>query len=78
MKIVRIEWFDAAAEEGWQEKASLKIGGDDACVTVGFLVIEDGNWVQIAHTDGDNQWHGVFDIPRGCITKMEVLREDAD
>lgn len=76
MKVVVIQWHDAAGHDGWQMTADMQKPEPHVCWTVGFLVAETEESVRVSHTDGKTQLHGVFDIPRGCIKEMRPLLVD--
>ena len=60
----------------WQEGQSPqppKRKGAHQCVTVGWLVHADKEWVQVVATLADDAHAHVTEIPRGMVSRIDVL-----
>lgn len=77
MKVVHIQWHDAAAAPGWHDKGQLtdQLERDPTlCDSIGMLVErKNKDKVTIIQTAGQNEVSGVFEIPRDCIKSVTTL-----
>lgn len=76
MKIIHVQWQDAASLGGWRSKKAVKtfIQSElDKVDTVGMLVHEDETKITLIQTAGVNSVIGLFEIPKGCITHMREI-----
>ena len=76
--MVACTWIDAAfsTDPHWQEGQQPKTPkgkSANVCVTVGWLVHIDAEWVQIVATLTDGAHAHVSDIPRGMVRSIAVL-----
>jgi hypothetical protein len=77
---VAVHWIDAAmsTDPHWQEGQQPKVPKRKSahrCVTVGFLVHADDEWVQLVATLTDGAHAHVTEIPRGMVTQIIRLSE---
>lgn len=72
LKIIEVEWEDAATVDGWHE-ADTEPGGS-MCLTVGYLVAETKERISLAGSVGDDEACAVMTIPKGCVRKRRVIR----
>lgn len=76
MKIVHVQWVDAASLSGWRSQKALKefIELELAPVdSVGMLMHEDDSKIVIIQTNGTNEVMGLFEIPKGCIKSIKII-----
>lgn len=77
IRVVRIQWHDAAAAPGWHDKDQLTDQLErepTLCDSIGMLVErKNRDKVTIVQTAGQNEVTGVFEIPRDCIKSVETL-----
>ena len=72
-KIVHIEWIDAVADSGWEDKVKAQI---DKCVTVGFLIDETEEAICIASTLSIDHNNARMHIPKAWIKNRKVLVDE--
>lgn len=77
IRVVLIQWVDAASHPGWHDKGQLKEALDGEltiCDSVGMLVERtNSEKVTIIQTFGSSEVSGVFEIPRSCIKSVTTL-----
>lgn len=77
-KLVRVEWEDSSSSSRvWNTKEYLSTGGNQRCVSVGFLVHEDKDCVVIAGHMGLNDrpdFAGDMRIPKSAIRSRRKMR----
>ena len=80
--LVMVEWEDSAQPiPAWSYLASFDAPGTIRCVSVGWLVRDDGQMMAVAPNmgaiDDENsvQISGVIQIPTRCVLKLTRLRE---
>lgn len=83
--LVLIEWVDSGQPvPGWQWLSEIEPRPPHRCVSVGFLVQDDGQTKVIAPnlgaSGGDNEWDqasGLTTIPTAAVLKIEPLTSSA-
>ena len=74
-KPITVHWLDAASYGNrWIDGDNIEELTGEPCITRGFLMHENEEYIFIAQTIGDESVHNVFLIPKGCIT----LRKEED
>ena len=69
-----VKWIDAnSVGPGWEEIGTLPPLEPVHCVSVGFVLEEEGDTVVLAQTVGDTAVCSRICIPRGCIKSMKTL-----
>ena len=68
-KLVVVEWLDALAQGEWHEakREDLK------CQTVGFVVFEDEQQIELAGTITEGMCNNSITIPKQMITKRKAI-----
>ena len=69
-KLVYIEWLDALAQGEWHEAKRE----DLRCKTVGFVVYEDDEQVELAGTITDGMCNNSITIPKKMLTKRKEIK----
>jgi len=73
MKIVYVEWIDAASTKGWNSKESVK--GTMPIRSVGFLVESTKGVITLSTSQSeDTDFMDPLSIPRSTITKYKILK----
>lgn len=74
MRLVRIEWLDAHGDGGgWMLVDEIKPQMKH-CVTVGFVVAEDKEFLCVVQTHGfDGQYYNHLCVPKGMIQETKDL-----
>ena len=72
-KIVQVEWIDAVADSGWEDKVKAQI---DKCITVGFLIDETDEAICIASTVSIDHNNARMHIPKAWIKNRKVLSNE--
>lgn len=72
-KIVQVEWIDAVADSGWEDKVKAQI---DKCITVGFLIDETDEAICIASTVSIDHNNARMHIPKAWIKNRKVLGDE--
>lgn len=69
-KLVLVEWLDALAQGEWHEakREDLK------CKTVGFLVFEDDEQIELAGTITAGMCNNSITIPKKMLTKIKEIK----
>ena len=70
--LVLVEWLDALAQGEWHEPKRE----DLHCKTVGFVVYEDDQQLELAGTITDGMCNNSITIPKRMITKRKVIKVD--
>lgn len=77
IRVVHIQWHDAAAASGWHGKKELTdvLDSDPAlCDSIGMLVErKNKEKVTIIQTMGSSEVSGVFEIPVGYIKSVKTI-----
>jgi hypothetical protein len=68
--LVLIEWLDALAQGEWHEPKRE----DLHCKTVGFVVYEDDQQIELAGTITDGMCNNSITIPKQMIVKRKVIK----
>ena len=68
--LVYIEWLDALAQGEWHEPKRE----DLHCKTVGFVVYEDDQQIELAGTVTDGMCNNSITIPKQMIVKRKVIK----
>lgn len=68
--LVVIEWLDALAQGEWHEPKRE----DLHCKTVGFVVYEDDQQIELAGTITDGMCNNSITIPKQMIVKRKVIK----
>lgn len=73
--VVYIEWLDAIteADNGWKSRALIVAQKPAVIHTVGFLLADEPTHYTVAGTLADDEVGGDVTIPKGMITKYEVI-----
>lgn len=72
--IVNVFWDDACGQQGWRDVKDARHAPTQT-VTAGYMVKKTKAGVTIAATLNDQgQCNDVCFVPRGMVTKIEVLR----
>ena len=69
-KLVYIEWLDALAQGEWHEAKRE----DLHCRTVGFVVYEDDEQIEIAGTVTDGMCNNSITLPKRMILKRKEIK----
>ena len=70
--LVLIEWLDALAQGEWHEPKRE----DLHCKTVGFVVYEDEQQIELAGTVTEGMCNNSITIPKQMIVKRKVIKLD--
>ena len=68
--LVLVEWLDALAQGEWHEPKRE----DLHCKTVGFVVYEDDQQIELAGTITDGMCNNSITIPKQMIVKRKVIK----
>ena len=68
--LVLVEWLDALAQGEWHEPKRE----DLQCKTVGFVVYEDDQQIELAGTITDGMCNNSITIPKQMIVKRKVIK----
>ena len=68
-KLVLVEWLDALAQGEWHEAKRE----DLQCKTVGFVVFEDDQQIELAGTITEGMCNNSITIPKQMITKRKAI-----
>jgi hypothetical protein len=71
-KLVLVEWLDALAQGEWHEakREDLK------CKTVGFVVFEDDEQIELAGTITAGMCNNSITIPKKMLTKIKEIKRE--
>ena len=69
-KLVYVEWLDALAQGEWHEAKRE----DLRCKTVGFIVYEDDEQIELAGTITDGMCNNSITIPKKMLTKRKEIK----
>ena len=69
-KLVLVEWLDALAQGEWHEAKHE----DLKCKTVGFVVFENDEQIELAGTITDGMCNNSITIPKRMITKRKEIK----
>jgi hypothetical protein len=69
-KVVHVEWLDALAQGEWHEAKRE----DLHCRTIGFLVYEDDEQIELAGTVTDGMCNNSITIPKRMIIKRKEVK----
>lgn len=72
-KLVIVEWLDALAQGEWHEAKRE----DLRCKTVGFVVFEDDEQIELAGTITDGMCNNSITIPKKMLTKRKEIKLEA-
>lgn len=72
-KLVLVEWLDALAQGEWHEAKRE----DLRCRTVGFVVYEDDEQIELAGTITDGMCNNSITIPKRMLTKRKEVKLEA-
>ena len=72
-KLVLVEWLDALAQGEWHEAKRE----DLRCKTVGFIVFEDDEQIELAGTITDGMCNNSITIPKKMLTKRKEVKLEA-
>ena len=68
-KLVLVEWLDALAQGEWHESKRE----DLQCKTVGFVVFEDEQQIELAGTITEGMCNNSITIPKQMIVKRKAI-----
>ena len=71
-KLVLVEWLDALAQGEWHEAKHEEL----RCKTVGFVVYEDDEQIELAGTITDGMCNNSITIPKKMLTKRKEIKLD--
>ena len=69
-KLVIVEWLDALAQGEWHEAKRE----DLRCKTIGFVVYEDDEQIELAGTITDGMCNNSITIPKKMLTKRKEIK----
>lgn len=69
-KLVIVEWLDALAQGEWHEAKRE----DLRCKTIGFVVYEDDEQIELAGTITDGMCNNSITIPKKMLTKKKEIK----
>ena len=69
-KLVVVEWLDALAQGEWHEAKRE----DLRCRSIGFVVYEDDEQIELAGTITDGMCNNSITIPKKMITKKKEIK----
>lgn len=69
-KLVYVEWLDALAQGEWHEAKRE----DLRCKTIGFVVYEDDEQIELAGTITDGMCNNSITIPKKMLTKKKEIK----
>ena len=69
-KLVLVEWLDALAQGEWHEAKRE----DLRCKSVGFIVYEDDEQIELAGTITDGMCNNSITIPKKMLTKKKEIK----
>jgi hypothetical protein len=69
-KLVLVEWLDALAQGEWHEAKRE----DLRCKTVGFVVFEDDEQIELAGTITEGMCNNSITIPKKMLTKRKEIK----
>ena len=69
-KLVYVEWLDALAQGEWHEAKRE----DLRCKTIGFIVYEDDEQIELAGTITDGMCNNSITIPKKMLTKRKEIK----
>jgi len=69
-KLVVVEWLDALAQGEWHEAKRE----DLRCKTVGFIVFENDEQIELAGTITDGMCNNSITIPKKMLTKKKEIK----
>ena len=69
-KLVVVEWLDALAQGEWHEAKRE----DLRCKSIGFVVFEDDEQIELAGTITDGMCNNSITIPKRMITKRKEVK----
>jgi hypothetical protein len=72
-KLVLVEWLDALAQGEWHEAKHE----DLRCKTVGFVVFENDEQIELAGTITEGMCNNSITIPKRMITKRKEVKLEA-
>ena len=68
-KLVLVEWLDALAQGEWHESKRE----DLQCKSVGFVVYEDAEQIELAGTITEGMCNNSITIPKKMLTKRKAI-----
>jgi hypothetical protein len=69
-KLVLVEWLDALAQGEWHEAKRE----DLRCKSIGFVVFEDDEQIELAGTITEGMCNNSITIPKRMITKRKEVK----
>ena len=69
-KLIIVEWLDALAQGEWHEAKRE----DLRCKSIGFVVFEDDEQIELAGTITDGMCNNSITIPKRMITKRKEVK----
>ena len=79
-KIYLIKWNDSATLRGWFDKRDVhKESTPLECESVGWIVRETDDEIVLAASRNEDQWGGIWIIPRSCIylqLELKVVEDE--
>lgn len=76
MKIIEVHWTDSESYLGWKAPDIIKELGTANVISVGHEVVSDKDRIilAIAYDKKNDSFCQIMIIPRGCITKIRILK----
>ncbi len=71
MKIVVVEWVDATGHTEWVDKGDVLQQEICTFKSVGYLVQNTKDFIQIAQSVGDDMVSNTLLIPKRCVRSIE-------
>lgn len=76
MKLLRFVWVDSsAAADEWLCKHDVEVMEPIECISVGWLVNSTKKVIKLAGDKGNDKFHRIIIIPKGCIISRTTLEE---
>ena len=77
MKLLMVKWLDATMEGGWHdnEYAEALDEFEPNVTSIGFVIAEDGNFIRLSQSDGENVKGNLLTIPKAWIFSSTEMAE---
>lgn len=78
MEIIEIKWIDSKGISNyWEYKEDLESLRPAYCVSVGYLVERNWEYITIAQSDSKEQLTGRMTIPKKAVIKTRVIAKQS-
>ena len=76
MKLVKVDWMDSAACDGWVGVTYAEEFNPSKCVTVGWVVNKTREYITVTSSRSDTvNYSQLMTIPRKCVISIKELEE---